>query len=78
MQDVTGRDSYILTKALMYAVAAIDALPADQQESSDRDDMVQLLIARMPDPVEREALARTIQAHTGISPDITNWKAAPG
>lgn len=73
-KGVTGRDRYVTTKALAYAIAFIDSLPEDQQESSDRDDMVALLVALLPNMVEREILAQSVQSHTGVLPDITDWK----
>jgi hypothetical protein len=42
---VTGRDAYILAKALAYAISIIDALPQERQEWSDREDMACLLDA---------------------------------
>jgi hypothetical protein len=44
-KDITGRDHYIVCKALAYAIEAIDRLPSEWQEGSDRDDMLQLLEA---------------------------------
>ena len=43
-RSVTGRDGYIITKALAYAVEAIAMLPEERQEASDRADMLALLI----------------------------------
>jgi hypothetical protein len=43
--NITGRDGYIIQKALAYAVAVIPWLPQEYQESSDRDDMLDLLRA---------------------------------
>ena len=42
---LTGRDGYIIAKALAYAIAVIDRLPPELQERSDQDDMRQLLDA---------------------------------
>ncbi len=64
---------YIVAKALCYAIAFIDTLPFEQQEHSDRDDMVAILIETVPE-VRREFLAREVEGHTGILPDFTNWK----
>jgi hypothetical protein len=73
-KPVTTRDSYIINKALAYAIAWIDSLPEEQQEASDRDDMVAVLIARIPSPLEREVLAHGVECHTGVLTDFTNWK----
>jgi len=43
--DVTGRDSYIVHKALAYAIATIQNLPKQRQEYSDMLDMCALLKA---------------------------------
>ena len=40
---MTQRDDYLIKKALAYAIEAIDRLPKQWQEASDRDDMVKLL-----------------------------------
>ena len=73
--SVTGRDGYIMAKALAYAIAYIDSLPEEKREASDRNDMVALLNDNVPDPTEREWLARGVEAHTGVLPDLTDWKA---
>jgi hypothetical protein len=48
MSNITGRDGYIMCKALAYAIATIPYLPKAFQESSDRDDMLELLRASGP------------------------------
>jgi hypothetical protein len=45
--NVTGRDGYIIAKALAYAISAIEALPPRWQEWSDCEDMKAILRARM-------------------------------
>jgi hypothetical protein len=42
-ESVTGRDHSILTKALAYAIVAIQRLPDHRQEWSDCEDMKRLL-----------------------------------
>ena len=34
-RDVTGRDSYVIAKALAYAIEAINLLPEERREYSD-------------------------------------------
>ena len=68
MSDVTGRDRYILIKALVYAIAAIDNRPASQQERSDRDDMARLLASLWPDKEQRDALDQLARAHLAPTP----------
>ena len=43
--DITGRDSYIILKALAYASITIERLPDAFQERSDRMDMIAILNA---------------------------------
>jgi hypothetical protein len=45
MDEITGRDDYIIGKALLYAVAAIQALPEDKRELGDMSDMCKLIRA---------------------------------
>jgi hypothetical protein len=73
--SVTGRDGFVMAQALAYAIVCIDSLPEEKQERSNRDDMVALLHAMVPDPVQRERFARGVEAHTGVLPDLTDWKA---
>jgi hypothetical protein len=60
--SVTGRDRYIAEKALAYAIAAIDALPENRREQSDRDDMV-LLLHAITSRTDRDHLRATIKFH---------------
>jgi hypothetical protein len=46
--NVTGRDGYILAKALAFAIEVIDRLPEEWRPRSDRDDMLRLLEAIQP------------------------------
>lgn len=71
MEDVTGRDRHIITKALAIAIRAIELVPERQQPASDRDDMVSLLKVMVPDDVERELIIRSASwAMEGIA---TEW-----
>jgi hypothetical protein len=74
MAEITGRDDYIIAKALAYAIAFIDELPEDQQAASDRNNMAALLVAKVPDHVEREKLVRDVELHTGVPPDLIDFK----
>ena len=69
--SVTGRDDYLIAKALLYAITFIESLPEQQRELSDRDDMVALLHQFVPAAVEREELARNLEQRTGFLPDVT-------
>jgi hypothetical protein len=42
-KNITGRDGYIMLKALAYAIETIDRLPEPWQEASDCEDMNRLL-----------------------------------
>jgi hypothetical protein len=56
-QDITGRDAFIVSKALFYAIKYVDSLPKWMQEKSDQADMVRLLKVMAPDYVaHRQAL----------------------
>lgn len=69
-KSVTGRDGMIVAKALCYAIASIDALPAARREASDRDDMVRLLRA-MASAKSLDDYAAGVEWHTGRTPDLT-------
>lgn len=58
--QVTGRDGYIIVKALAYAIAVIEALPVARQEGSDCDDMRDLLCHLVPAPAARNHMATAI------------------
>ena len=74
-RNVTGRDEYVVCEALAFAIAAIDREPEERRLASDRDDMVVLLNAICPSPVERKRFAREAEIHVGILPDLTDWKS---
>lgn len=61
--DVTGRDRHIITKALAYAIEAIDALPDRWQEKGDKADMKKLLEAMVPSDVELGLIRRSAINH---------------
>jgi predicted metal-dependent hydrolase len=42
-RSITGRDGYIMAQALAYAIEAIEHLPDDWQEWSNKEDMKLLL-----------------------------------
>lgn len=43
--SVTGRDAYIIRQALGHAIVAIERLPQERQDPSNRHDMIRLLCA---------------------------------
>lgn len=57
---ITGRDAYIMVKALGYAIASIAALPEDRQEESDCYDMRTLLHHFVPAAAARDHMAVAI------------------
>lgn len=68
MKNITGRDGYIITKALAYAIAHIQSLPFEKQERSDMMDMCRILLA-----AEDQTIALQIYdviRHTGSTPDL--------
>ena len=64
MVDVTGRDGFILRRALLWAVAAIDQQPERLKPFSDRNDMVRILRAG-DDQAGLERNASDLAADTG-------------
>ena len=48
-EEITGRDSYIIARALYLAINYIDSLPFEDREISDQADMKQILNARFPE-----------------------------
>ena len=68
IEGVTGRDSYIEAKALIYAIAMIQSLPEDRQEWSDMRDMC--AIARTIPSHGLATLIYETQGHTGTVIDI--------
>ena len=69
---LTGRDGYIIAKALAYAIAVIDHLPPELRERSEQDDMRQLLdacgiLASVHSPMRREIKRRV--AMLSVVPD---------
>jgi CheY-like chemotaxis protein len=58
----TGRGSYLVTKALAYAIEAIDRLPLDARERNDRDEMSALLKCMAPKGEDR-SLRKIARAH---------------
>ncbi|MBZ9939436.1 hypothetical protein LB518_24330 [Mesorhizobium sp. BR1-1-16] len=67
-ESVTGRDGYVLAKALLYAIDAIQHLPREMQERSDMVDMCALARA-----VHGGGLADAlifVEAHTGREIDL--------
>ena len=74
--DTTGRDRHITVKALAYAIGAIQALPPEQQEWSDLQDMIAVLRTRCPNGKEQDFWADTVERHLGYRPVFVDEKAA--
>jgi len=70
--NITGRDDYIMNKALSYAITTIENLPSVQQEASDCDGMCTLLEARVPDAAARAAVMLSARAHMGQAPFLVS------
>jgi len=60
-ESVTGRDGYILCKALAYAINVIERLPETRQEWSDCQDM-KLILATL-NPTLAKIGTRSAQEH---------------
>jgi hypothetical protein len=68
VSDVTGRDDWIVAKALCYAIVVIDSLPSRMQEASDCDDMKKLLASMMPEESHRERWLENARHHARMRP----------
>ena len=62
MDNVTGRDDWIIQQALMWAIAAIDRCSPDWRPYADRADMETLLLAWYGH--DRDALDRDVRQFT--------------
>ncbi len=63
MTDITGRDGYIVAKALAYAIEAIDQLPEERREEGDQADMKRLLDQMVSSDRRLAELVRGVRAH---------------
>jgi hypothetical protein len=61
--NITGRDHSTICKALAYAIVAIERLPDEWQEWSDKEDMGKLLEARCPDEYTRNHYITVARSH---------------
>ena len=66
-REVTGRDGYLIMKAVFYAAHFIDGLPLQFRAMSDRAEMMKLLRARLAEGFEKtaERYGRELQEATG-------------
>jgi hypothetical protein len=67
-ETITGRDGYIVQRALIYAIAHIQSLPLEAQEGSDMADMC--AIARAHDAVAMGMYAGHVSDHTGVTVEL--------
>lgn len=65
---ITGRDGYILDKALIYAIAHIQSLPEHKRERSDMEDMCALAKASGSPFILQSLLG--VEWHTGIKAEL--------
>jgi hypothetical protein len=65
-ENITGRDSFLITEALALALVALEQLPAESQPSSNMDDLRKLLATCNPANVSMH-LAR---AKCRLRPDL--------
>jgi hypothetical protein len=56
-QSITGRDGYVMAQALAYAIEAIEHLPDEWQEWSNKEDMKLLLNTLHPGMAENLRIA---------------------
>jgi hypothetical protein len=58
--EITGRDHYILAQALILGINAIDGTPIERRQSSNRDDMMRLLLAVYPGQADWQIIANGV------------------
>lgn len=63
MDGITGRDGYIIAKALAYAIETIERLPDEWQEFSDKEDMKMLFDGLVNNETAAEAIANGVRHH---------------
>lgn len=66
--EITGRDSYIIHQALLYAIAHIQSLPDDNQEWNNMRDMCEIARASIRPDTMLSML--TVKHHTGTLPNL--------
>ena len=71
------RGRLVLAKALAYAISAIDLLPRNRQEWSDRQDMANLLLNAPGIANWALNAVRDAEAHTQIEVDVFDHKSDP-
>ena len=71
--SITGRDGYIVAKALAYAIETISSLPERRQEWSDCEDMKRIFEAMFSEQM-REIVTDSARFH--LSPDAALRQAA--
>jgi hypothetical protein len=69
-RGITGRDGYVMAKALGYAIATIKSLPAVHQELSDCDDMHDILCHLVPNAEARSRMADEIGKMLQTAPSL--------
>jgi hypothetical protein len=67
-EEITGRDTYIIAKALIYAITYIQSLPERRQEWSDMADMCGIVKALPNDALSN--LKTGVFRHTGTPIDL--------
>jgi hypothetical protein len=75
MAEITGRDSWIIARALAIAIETIEHLPRERQPQSDCEDMAAILIAMCG---EQAASDHRLQARAKIERRNLEVDAAPG
>jgi hypothetical protein len=77
MNNVTGRDAFIVAQALAYAAEAIDRLPLERRQQSHRADMLRLLDHIAPGDAANYFRAEAYRVIGGVDmssgPDRQPW-----
>ena len=65
-KSLTERDRSVIAKALCYTLCAVDSLPPEKQNASDRNHMMLLFRAML----SIDSYAAGVESHTGRCPDV--------
>ena len=81
-ENITGRDRYVICKALTYAIASIDEMVSAQRDLSLRADMVKLFHALCPGPEMRKLLPQGVEEQIPLeakpyTPNFPDFAAKP-
>jgi hypothetical protein len=74
VEQITGRDCYIVARALVYAVETIKSLPCRRQEISECEEMEKILAMITNGPTRRD-LTENVRRH--LSRELNRYDGYP-